>query len=170
MIEAVVAEVFGLHLEDVEFMLRLDESDPVGFWRVDQDLPVEQRLTWLSLRAFQHMKEVGLEEFCRTGWELPEYARNFDRPGVKSWTPTEDWSDCERHARNTLGEDGFNRFMASLSGQGSEQPARPADHVAEPPAFYGTGTPAAQGRLFAGEPSLFGDPMEDPPTCTKGRK
>jgi hypothetical protein len=130
-------------------------------------LPVEQRLTSLTLKAFEHLKQVGLEEFCRQGWELPDYARTFDRPGVKSWTPTEDWSDCERHARNILGEEGFIRFMANLSGQESEQPAQPSPHVAEPSPTYAPSTPGAQRRLFPGEPTLFGDPMEDPPSGKK---
>jgi hypothetical protein len=147
----------------MQFILTLDRIDLMGFWRVDQDLPVEQRLTSLTLKAFEHLKEVGLEEFCRRGWHLLDYARTFDRPGVKSWTRTEDWSDCERHARNILGEEGFTRFMANLSGQESEQPAQSVAHVAEPSPTYGTGTPGAQRRLFLGDPTLFGDPMEDPP-------
>jgi hypothetical protein len=53
--------------------------------------------------------------------------------------------------------------MASLSGQEPEQPAQPAAHVAEPPPTYSPGTPGAQRRLFPGEPTLIGDPMEDPP-------
>jgi len=163
MIEAVVAELYGLSLEDMQFVLTIDENDPIGFWRVDQDLPVEQRLTSLTLKAFEHLKGVGLEEFCRRGWHLPDYARTFDRPGVKSWTPTEDWSDCERHARNVLGEEGFTRFMANLSSQEFEQLAAPATHVAEPPPTYAPGTPGAQRRLFPGEPTLFGDSLEDPP-------
>ena len=167
MVDAVVAELYGLSLEDMQFILTIDESDPIGFWRVDQDLPAEQRLTSLTLKAFEHLKQVGLEEFCRQGWELPDYARTFDRPGVKSWTPTEDWSDCERHARNVLGEDGFTRFMANLTDQESEQPAQTATYVAEPLPTYGT--PGAQRRLFPGEPTLFGDSMEDPPPRVKKR-
>jgi hypothetical protein len=162
MIEAVVAELCGLSVEDMQFILTIDESDPIGFWRVDKELPAEQRLTTLTLKAFEHLKEVGLDAFCRQGWELPDYARAFDRPGVKSWTPTEDWPDCERHARNILGEDGFTRFMANLSGQ-EEHPSQPAPHVAEPLPTYAPGTPGAQRRLFPGEPTLFGDSMEDPP-------
>jgi hypothetical protein len=166
MIEAVVGERYGLSLEDMQFILTIDESDPIGFWRVDQELPPEQGLTSLTLKAFEHLKEVGLEEFCRRGWELPEYARNFDRPGVKAWTPTEDWSDCERHARNILGEEGFTHFMANLSGREPEQLAQPSPHLAEPSPTYGSGIPGAQRRLFPGEPTLLGDPMEDLP----GRK
>jgi len=165
MVDAVVAELYGLSLEDMQLILTIDESDPIGFWRVDQDLPAEQRLTSLTLKAFEHLKQVGPEEFCLQGWELPDYARAFDRPGVKSWTPIEDWSDCERHARNILGEEGFARFMANLSSQESEQPGQPAAHVAEAPPTYGT--PGAQRRLFPGEPTLFGDPLEDPPTRRK---
>jgi hypothetical protein len=167
MVEAVGADLYSLSLEDMQFILTIDESDPIGFWRVDRDLPVEQRLTSPTLKAFEHLKRVGLEEFCRRGRDLPDYARTFDRPGVKSWTPTEDWSDCECHARNILGEDEFTRFMARLSDGGPEQPVKPASHVAEPSPTYGVGTPGAQRRLFPGEPTLFGDSMEDPPPRVK---
>ncbi len=162
-IDAVVAKLYGLSREDLAYILRIDESDPTGFWRVDKDLPVEQRQTVLTIQAFGHLERVGLDEFCRQGWQLPDYAHTFERPGVKSWTPSEDWSDCERHARNILGDEGFTRFMANISGQESEQPAQPSPHVAESPPTYAPGTPGAQRRLFPGESTLFGDPMEDPP-------
>ncbi len=167
MIDAAVAELYGLSVEDMQFILTIDESDPIGFWRVDQELPVEQRLTSLTLKAFKHLKQVGLDEFCRRGWDLPDYARTFDRPGVKSWTSTEDWSDCERHARNILGDEGFTRFKTNLSAKESDQPGQASPHVAEPSPTYALGTPGAQRRLFPREPTLFGDPMEDPPTRTK---
>jgi hypothetical protein len=170
MIEAVVAELYSLSLEDMQFILTIDENDPIGFWRVDQDLPVEQRLTSLTLKAFEHLTQVGLEEFCRQGWELPEYARTFDRPGVKSWTPTEDWSDCERHARNILGDEGFTRFMSGLSSEAEVQSSPETAHVAERAPSYGTGAFGAQRRLFSGEPTLFGDPMEDPPARPKRKR
>jgi hypothetical protein len=79
------------------------------------------------------------------------------------WTSTKGWSDSERHARNILGEDGLTRFMASRSDQASEQTAKPAAHVAGPSPTYGPSTTGAQRRLFPGDPSIFGDPMEDPP-------
>jgi hypothetical protein len=170
MIEAAAADLYGLSTEDMQFILTIDESDPIGFWRVDQELPMEQRLTSLTLKAFEHLKEVGPEEFCRQGWELPNYARSFDRPGVKAWTPTEDWSDCERHARNILGEEGFTRFMGTLSGRETGQPTQKTAHVAEPSLTYGPGIPGAQRRLFPGDPTLFGDPMEDPPSRRRPKR
>jgi len=169
-IDAVSAGAFGLNLEDLAYILQDDPSDSKGFWRVDQDLPVEQRLTSLALKAFEHLKQVGLDEFCQRGWELPDYARTYDRPGVKTWTPTEDWPDCERHARNILGEEGFTRFMANLSGQESEQSAQPSPHVAGPSPTYTPSTPGAQRRLFPGEATLFGDPMEDLPPRAQRKK
>ena len=83
-IEAVVAELYGLSLEDMQFILTIDESDPIGFWRVDQDLPVEHRLTSLALKAFEHLKQVGLDEFCQQGWELPRLRPHLRPPPASS--------------------------------------------------------------------------------------
>jgi hypothetical protein len=124
----------------------------------------------LILWALWHLKGIRLEEFCGCGWELLGNVRQFDRPGVKSWTSAEEWSDCERHARTILGEEGFARFMASLSGQETGRPAQKTVHVAEPSLTYGPGTPGAQRRLFPGEPTLSGDPKEDLPRGRKRRQ
>lgn len=162
-IDALAAYTFGLNEEDLSQILSLDASDPKGFWRVDQDLPVEQRQTTLALEAFRQLQEVGVGEFCQAGWELPDHARTFERPGVKSWRPVEDWPDCERHTRNILGDKDFARFKAGLHGQAQIQTADQPNGVAEPAATYGPGIVGGQRRLFPGDPPLFGDPMEDPP-------
>jgi hypothetical protein len=213
-LDAVVAELYGLTCEEYAWMLRdcdhpvscLKEHiasralDPKGFWRVDKEKEPELRHTVLAHVAFQDLKHIitreggdrvrGVELFCSSpeegGWQLPEslcladYGLGHDdrakspqpvrsRTGERffSWqlgqSVEESWSDCERHARNILGDEGFTRFMATLTDQESELPSQTSPHVAEPFPTYAPGTLGAQRRLFPGEPTLFGNPMEDPP-------
>lgn len=65
-----------------------------------------------------------------------------------------EWADCERHARNLLGADGYARLLAEL--------ARDESGAVAPPAPMASPARTAQRRLFPGEPSLFGDRTEDP--------
>jgi hypothetical protein len=89
-LDAVVAYIYGLDVEDVEWMLRdcdhpveaarSDEFtrilDPKGFWRIDKDKDPELRHTVLTLVAFHELKRVGLETFLALndgeGWMLPD--------------------------------------------------------------------------------------------------
>lgn len=118
--------------------------NPKGFWRVDKEKPPELRHTVLALRAFKDLKAMGLDAFLALndgeGWMLPEditYSVKdddtiaFDEAGgttapVRSrlgerflpWqlegTPEESWAECERHARNILGEEGFRKLTEEL--------------------------------------------------------
>ncbi len=123
MIDAIVAELYGLSYDDFAYILRIDPDDPKGFWRVDKNLPEEQRQTTLTVQAFRHLKDVGLEAFCERGWELPEHARRFreDRQQFV-WEATEDWSDCERHAHNIIGEAGWADFQRELEAIARGEP------------------------------------------------
>jgi hypothetical protein len=55
--EALTANLIGMSTDDYELILRDETSDLKGFWRVDKDLPYEERLTGLSARAFRALKE-----------------------------------------------------------------------------------------------------------------
>lgn len=74
--EALVAWLYGLNWDDLARILSSDPNQPRGFWRVDRDLPVEQRLTTLTLEAFKTLLDVGPERFLQLndgeGWLLPE--------------------------------------------------------------------------------------------------
>jgi hypothetical protein len=75
----------------------------------------------------------------------------------------ESWAECERHARNLLGPEGFARFEARLMSGPTEMEGPALLKVAEAgPAPYASGTPGDQRRLFPGEPTLFGAVTEDP--------
>jgi hypothetical protein len=114
-LDAIVAELYSLSYEDFTYILRDDPSDPKGFWRVDKDKPKELRHTTLSLLAFKHLKEVGLEKFCDEDWQFPPDIQEKLGPRFLPWqlegTPEESWNECEMHARNIHGEEGYKDFI-----------------------------------------------------------
>ncbi len=55
--DALVADLFGVTPSQYRWIVREDLSESKGFWRVDKELPYEARLTGLSARAFQTLKE-----------------------------------------------------------------------------------------------------------------
>lgn len=149
-LDAIVAELYGLDFEDFAWILRHAPSDPKGFWRVDKDKDIELRHTTLALAAFRDLKKMGLDEFCRLndgeGWMIPDTltfelkehgVMEFDTENGKTvevrsrlgerflpWqlegTPEESWAECEMHARNILGDD-FDDFMRRLNSGNEEE-------------------------------------------------
>lgn len=117
-LDAIVAELYGLDYEDFAWILRDEPSDPKGFWRVDKDKPKELRQTTLTLQAFKRLKEVGLEEFIKEDWQFPKEIQLQLGPRFLDWqlkgTPEESWAECEYHAKQILGEEGFKKFLEEL--------------------------------------------------------
>ncbi len=88
--EAVIAELYGLSLDDFAWILRDCDHpiervcnkpfsrtlDPKGFWRVDKEQEPELRHPVLSLVAFHELKRIGLDAFLALndgdGWMLPD--------------------------------------------------------------------------------------------------
>jgi len=116
MTEALIAWLYGLRLDDLTAMLSPDPSNPRGFWRVDRDLPVEHRLTTLTLEAFKDLLAVGpyrfLEQNGGDGWLLPARLKvdGTERPvraalGARHYPwqlesrPEESWKACRDDAR-----------------------------------------------------------------------
>lgn len=89
-LDAVIAELYGLEIDDFKWILRNCDHpskqfsdtawcrtlDPKGFWRVDKEKHPELRHTVLSLVAFHELKRIGIENFINLndgeGWMLPE--------------------------------------------------------------------------------------------------
>ena len=105
-IDAIIAELYGISYQDLEHILRNDPTDPKGFWRVDQDKAVGLRQTTLTLLAFKHLKEVGLEKFCAEEWQLPVDVQEKIGLQFESWQRNGDvdetWHECEEHSRKVL--------------------------------------------------------------------
>jgi len=102
-LDAIIAELYGLGYEDLAWILRDDPTNPKGFWRVDKEKPKELRQTTLALAAFKRLKEVGLEAFCQEDWQfLPEIGAQLG-PRFTAWqeqvTVAESWAECEEHAQ-----------------------------------------------------------------------
>ncbi len=100
-LDALIADLYGLHIEDLEHILQgceatqpgsrkknqLDSSFGIqatsseqrfsarGFWRVDKNRPPQARQTVLTLAAFKALKTVGRQAFLAQndfiGWEVP---------------------------------------------------------------------------------------------------
>ena len=92
MIDALVANSFGLNAENISWVLRdcdyptfaIAEArlDPKGFWRVDKDREPELRQTVLAQVAFADLQSQGLDAFLAgpngDGWQIPETLRLAD--------------------------------------------------------------------------------------------
>jgi hypothetical protein len=102
-LDAIIAELYGLDYDDFTWILRGDPTNPKGFWRVDKEKPRELRHTTLALAAFKRLKEVGIEAFCQEDWQFtPEIGTQLG-PRFTAWqeqgTVAESWAACEEHAQ-----------------------------------------------------------------------
>ncbi|CEN89112.1 methyltransferase [[Clostridium] sordellii] len=117
-LDAVVAEMYGLDYEDLAWILKDDQSDPKGFWRVDKDKPLNMRHTTLTLVAFKRLKEIGIEAFLKEDWQLPEDVAEAMGPRFLDWqfgkSVEESWKECEEHARAFLGDEEYEEFIKNL--------------------------------------------------------
>lgn len=117
-LDAVVAEMYGLDYEDLAWILKDDQTDPKGFWRVDKDKPVNMRHTTLTLVAFKRLKEIGIEAFLKEDWQLPEDVAEAMGPRFLDWqfekSVEESWKECEEHARAFLGDEEYEEFIKNL--------------------------------------------------------
>lgn len=117
-LDAIVAELYSLDYETLEWILRDDPSDPKGFWRVDKDKPQELRQTTLILLAFQRLKKVGLNTFSAEDWQFPPEIGDKLGSRFLQWqlegTAEDSWDECEQHAMNVLGKEGYYEFLSEL--------------------------------------------------------
>ena len=102
-LDAIIAELYGLEYDDFAWILRPDQDNLKGFWRVDKDQPIELRHTTLALEAFKRLKEVGLEVFCQEDWQFPTDIAAQLGPRFTDWqeqgSVEESWEECEMHAQ-----------------------------------------------------------------------
>jgi hypothetical protein len=140
-------------------------------------------------------RDRGIAAFCGQndgdGWMLPETLRLADiglghderaresqpvrerlGPRFLPWqleqSVEDSWAECALHARNLLGEAGFARLQQELQGT-SGIASTTVPLAAEQAEGYHTGMSGAQRRLFPGEPTLFGESWEDPPSRRRRR-
>ncbi len=97
-INAVIAYLFGLDLQDLQYILRDDPQNPKGFWRVDKNLEHEFRHPVLTIQAFLRLEEVGIADFICEEWEVPEPARSFygSRTIDRNNEAAGSWADCAK--------------------------------------------------------------------------
>jgi len=122
MLDAVIAYFYGLGLDDVKWILKIDKNDPKGFWRVDDDKPNELRHTTLTIEAFKKLEDVGLDEFLNKQFYFDESIASKLGPRFLSWQKENpnrsdiknSWKECENHAIEFLGEEEYDRFEKAL--------------------------------------------------------
>ncbi len=97
-IDAVIAHLFGLDLQDLNYILRDDVQNPKGFWRVDKHLKHELRHPVLTLQAFSRLKEVGIADFIKEEWDIPEPAKGYYGSHTidSKNEATDTWEDCAK--------------------------------------------------------------------------
>lgn len=89
LLDALIADLYELEIEDMEHILRgcdgvrtgipqqplKERLDAKGFWRVDKTLPPELRQTVMTLRVFRELKVVGRKEYLarnyQNDWRVP---------------------------------------------------------------------------------------------------
>jgi len=117
-LDAIIAYLYNLNVDIVEGLVN-------HFKLVDRNLPVKQRQTTLTLEAFKHLKQVGLDRFLKEGWEIPDYITDHDRPGIKIWEPEGGWEKALEESRALLTEEEWKEFNgATLSGDGTRDSAK----------------------------------------------
>ncbi len=196
-LEVVYAKLLGLDalaLNDIlkdcdrpKSQLRRDEYtknlSPRGFWRVDQDMQPELRLSVLAQVAFNDLQQMidaaggdrdaGIAAFLAQnqgeGWMLPETLRLADYglghderaeqpqpvasrlgPRFYDWqlaqTAEESWRECRLHARNLLGEAGYQKLLGEIEAE--RNGTKPASAAPATAAAKAPPTGGQQGSLF----------------------
>ena len=110
-LDVVVAAGLGLDEAGLAWILRDCERPlgarpsaslhPKGFWRVDKQLPPEQRHTVLVQAAFRELRERGLAGFLAMnegrGWLPPAALGERFEPWQLREDPASSWRECELH-------------------------------------------------------------------------
>jgi hypothetical protein len=176
-IDAVVAELYGLVVDDFAWILRACDHpiakvcnkpfsrtlDPKGFWRVDKEKDPELRHTVLSLVAFHELKRIGLEAFIALnegdGWMLPETLRLADYGLEHSEHARE-----RRPVASRLGERFLPWQLEQGVGESWEECRRHAELISRiippPPPPKLSSAPPSPREPRAGETDLFGNPLQ----------
>jgi hypothetical protein len=176
--DAIAALLYGLSIDDLDWIVRDDLSDPKSFYRVDRELPFRERLTGLAAAAFRALKNgkwsaestakasnneffeiIGIPEM--TSVEAAEAAGLAEplickRKGCHRWEPEKFQSDDPRY-----GWTWDHCWKDAVALLGSEQAVRAytegqlTDTAVETDGKTGAGKisklqlpGAAQGRLF----------------------
>ncbi len=117
-LDALVAEFYGMSYDDLAWILRNDSSNPKGFWRVDKEKSEELKQTNLTLLAFKRLKETGIEKFCEEHWQFPPAIQEQLGPRFLDWQLVEaaedSWKRCSNHAINLFGEERFQWIMKEI--------------------------------------------------------
>jgi len=89
-IDALAALVFDVDIEALEFILRDDPTDPIGFWRVDSDAPHSSRAPQLAVEAYRALHQHGMAGFSDAFREGVR-SETLSPSARISWSPEDGW-------------------------------------------------------------------------------
>jgi hypothetical protein len=165
-IDALCADLYALHPDDFNWIVRDDPKDPKGFYRVDRQLPFRERLTGLAAAAFRALKEgkwsaesaatLNNDEFFEI-ISIPDMTTGPDplirkRDGCHRWKPEEfgkddprhgwTWEHCWQDAVALLGsEEAVRKYIEGDSTTDNEGEDEPASDHAGPKDLFGNPIP-----------------------------
>ena len=172
-IDALCADLYGLDPDDFDWIARDDTTDPKGFYRVDRQLPLRERLTGLAATAFRALKEgkwsaetaaslsndeffdlLGIPELTSAqtahakGLPDPLIAK---RDGCHVWTPESFPEEDPRHGWTW--DDCWNDAVALLGGE--EAVRDYIEGTAQAPADPNRAARSSRRSSSAAQPRLF---------------
>lgn len=102
-LDALLADLYGLEYEDLCWILRDDPHNSKGFWRVDKNKPGALRQTSLTLLAFARLKVVGRQIFEYEDWQFPAEIASQLGPRLLFWqtegTVSASWELCQAYTQ-----------------------------------------------------------------------
>lgn len=150
-LDALVAFLFDLSIEDFEHILLDPSSGAVGFHRLDADLPEPWRQPTLSLEAYKVLRTSDLQSFLKEPLAIPAAAQAAIRPTLAIWSPPGGWDAAWEEAKAMAeSEEEWDLFLgkpeAIEHAYGFERPV---------PAMVASTQPAPKVTRAGGHASLF---------------
>ena len=100
-LHAVSAHFYSLSMDEYMYILRNDQNDVTGFFRIDRAKKEEHRLPNLCIKAYQELKEQGLFNFLESNWQLPNEIQNALGSRFLDWqiamTDQEGFEQCDNY-------------------------------------------------------------------------
>jgi hypothetical protein len=157
-IDALIASALGLEPDLFESILGLDENVPIGFWRVDRDVPPERRQPTLAIKACRVLAQEGIGPFSA---KFREAVGAAESPSAGlAWAPFGAFRRAWEEALSAAPELGTSLREAGEIAYGARKV--PVRKVAE-----GQGTPYVEGGASSGgQADLFNTDTDHRPGPT----
>jgi len=102
-INSLIFYSFNFNSKEISFILSQDTDNPTGFFRVDREFPVDQRLTTITLDAFNLLKEIGINKFLNINVSKSLYKKKSNSFQVV-WDKENGWCKSWQKKINQMNE------------------------------------------------------------------